>query len=76
MNTTWQWEPINTWFIRVGLQVTLDHEKKVRATYNFGRWDWHPFTLALTYDNWGPNELPRTNFKENGAITLAWSWAF
>jgi hypothetical protein len=76
VNTTWQWEPINTWFIRVGLQVTLDHEKKVRATYNFGRWDWHPFTLALTYDNWGPNELPRTNFKENGAITLAWSWAF
>lgn len=74
--TTWQWEPIETWFIRVGIQIPLSQERGLRWTYNFGRWDWRPFTVALTYDNWGINEIAQSNLSENGAVNLAFSWAF
>ena len=74
--TTWQWEPVNTWFIRVGIQYPLDGTGNFRWSYNFGRWDWHPFTVALTYDNWGINEFPHHNFEKNGAVNLSFSWAF
>ncbi|MBU0501099.1 MAG: hypothetical protein KJ558_10360 [Gammaproteobacteria bacterium] len=74
-NTSWQWSPIEPWFLRVSLQKSVE-EGEWKWSYNFGRWDWHPFTLALTYDNWGPNKLGESNFVKNGAVTLSYSFAF
>ena len=81
MSTTWNWSPIEHWFIRASLQRQFGHKSGWNWTYNFGYYDWHPFTFSLTYDNWGTNQINSSqgnpfNFKEKGAVSLSWSWAF
>ena len=44
-------------------------------SYSFGFSDWHPFTVSVVYANWGPNKLTQLNFVQNGAFSLALSWA-
>ncbi|BDY03418.1 hypothetical protein [Ferrimonas sp. YFM] len=51
-------------------------------TYGFGYFDWRPFTFSLQYNNysgnrypWNPSEPGTGRFKD-GALMLAWSWAF
>ncbi|GAA4904114.1 hypothetical protein GCM10023333_43080 [Ferrimonas pelagia] len=51
-------------------------------TYGFGYFDWRPFTWTLQYNNysgnrfpWNPDSPDTGRFKD-GALMLAWSWAF
>jgi hypothetical protein len=82
ISTTWMWSPIEHWFIRGSLSKSLVSAGGLDWSYSFGYSDWHPFTFSLTYDNWGSNPIFDSsqgnsfNFTENGAVTLAWSWAF
>lgn len=82
ISTTWMWSPIEHWFVRGSLSKSLTGAGGLDWSYSFGYSDWHPFTFSLTYDNWGSNPIFDSsqgnsfNFTENGAITLAWSWAF
>lgn len=82
ISTTWSWSPFENWFIRASLQRKFGRQGGWNWSYNFGYSDWHPFTLSLTYDNWGSNPIWDSsqgdgfNFSENGAVSLAWSWAF
>ncbi|MEQ1559360.1 MAG: hypothetical protein ABL933_10555 [Methyloglobulus sp.] len=82
ISTTWMWSPIEHWFVRASLSKSLVSAGGLDWSYSFGYSDWHPFTFSLTYDNWGSNPIFDSsqgnsfNFTENGAVTLAWSWAF
>lgn len=82
ISTTWVWSPIEHWFVRASLSKSLTSAGGLDWSYSFGYSDWHPFTFSLTYDNWGSNPIFDSsqgnsfNFTENGAVTLAWSWAF
>jgi hypothetical protein len=82
ISTTWMWSPIEHWFVRGSLSKSLTGAGGLDWSYSFGYSDWHPFTFSLTYDNWGSNPIfdasqgNSFNFTENGAVTLAWSWAF
>lgn len=82
ISTTWNWSPVEHWFIRASLQRKFGSKGGWDWSYNFGYSDWHPFTFSLTYDNWGSNPIfdgsqgDNFNFKENGAVSLSWSWAF
>jgi hypothetical protein len=86
ISTTWSWSPIENWFIRGSLQRTFGSKGGWSWSYNFGYFDWHPFTFSVSYDNWGTNPIfggaqahgqgNAFNFQEKGAVTLSWSWAF
>jgi hypothetical protein len=42
-----------------------------RMVYGFGRWDWRPGKLFLTYHDWGPDWRAR-----NGVLALGVNWSF
>jgi hypothetical protein len=82
VSTTWQWEPIEHWFVRASVMRRFGSQGGWDWTYNFGYANYSPFSFSLTYDNWGQNRIfsgsqqDAFNFKEKGAVTLSWSWAF
>ncbi len=82
IGTTWQWTPKDHWYIRAGVQRSLNPNGEWSWIYGFGYSDYHPFSWSLTYDNWGFNPVfngssqDTFNFKQNGVVTLSWSWAF
>ncbi|WP_028115290.1 hypothetical protein [Ferrimonas senticii] len=51
-------------------------------TYGFGYFDWRPGTFTLQYNNYSGNRFPwnpdspGTGRFKDGALMLAWSWAF
>jgi hypothetical protein len=47
----------------------------VTWSYGFGYSDWNPYTVAIQYNNWGPNPVFVPNFVKNGSVTISWSWA-
>jgi hypothetical protein len=42
-----------------------------RLVYGFGRWDWRPGTLFITYHDWGP-----TWRAHNGIVSMGINWSF
>ena len=42
-----------------------------RMVYGFGRWDWRPGSLFITYHDWGPTWRDR-----NGVLAVGINWAF
>ena len=70
------WSPIDKWYVRATVIRNLGKAQRWGLSYNFGRFDWQPFSIGLAYDNWGPNKAFEPNFTENGAVTLSWSFAF
>ncbi|MCK5829768.1 MAG: hypothetical protein KAH20_05650 [Methylococcales bacterium] len=81
ITTTWSWAPFEYWFVRVSFQVKPFNYDGVTWSYGFGYSDWHPFTVGLAYNNWGPNSLTDdkgdgVNFKDNGLVSLSFGWAF
>lgn len=81
LSTTWSWSPFDYWFVRVSFQTKPFNYDGITWSYGFGYSDWHPFTAGIAYNNWGPNSLTDgksdgVNFKENGLISLTFSWAF
>lgn len=91
LSATLSYNPISYWYSTVTFHGYLDlgsadiYSPELRAdwdpdfTYSFGYDDWHPFTLSLTYSNYGGNRLsPKegeniTNFDE-GTLSLGWNY--
>ena len=67
------WAPKENWFVRTLITQSVDGGKPTWA-YGFGYNNWRKNTFSLEYNNWGLNELPEDNFKENGLVTLGWKW--
>jgi hypothetical protein len=42
-----------------------------RMVYGFGRWDWRPGSLFVTYHDWGPTWRDR-----NGQLSVGVNWSF
>ena len=76
LSTTWQWSPIDRWFVRVAVAIQEDDPSHPKWSYGFGRLDWRAYTWTLQYNNWGPNEAFSPNFKQNGTVMLGWSWSY
>ncbi len=66
------WEEL--WFVRAGASVTQHGE--VQWVYGLGRSDWRPLGISISYDNWGPNQVPHPNFTRHGALTASINGAF
>jgi hypothetical protein len=67
---TWQ----ELWFARLGVNLTQHGD--LQWVYGLGRSDWRPLGISVSYDNWGPNQIPSPNFKRHGSLTLAINGAF
>jgi hypothetical protein len=63
-------------FVLLGAGVVVVGPLRARWVYGAGRLSWRPWTWSATYENWGPNTIPKPNFVDNGQITLGASWAF
>ncbi|EIJ41458.1 hypothetical protein BegalDRAFT_0540 [Beggiatoa alba B18LD] len=77
--------PLSYWFINFNTLLYLD--KNLQApwnpdfTYSFGYDDWHPYTLSLTYENYGGNRFhpdralgeEHTHYLE-GTYRLGWKF--
>jgi hypothetical protein len=46
-------------------------EPRWRVVYGFGRWDWRPGTLFVTYHDWGPSWR-----YGNGVLSVGVNWRF
>jgi hypothetical protein len=78
-----KYTPISYWFINVNfsyyLEKSLQKSWDPDFTYVFGYDDWHPYTLSLTYSNFGGNRLhpapgqKHTHFDE-GTWSLGWKF--
>ena len=62
------------WFLRAGINLLGGGD--VQWVYGFGRYDWRPLGISLSYDNWGPNRVPDPGFRRRGAVTLGVNGAF
>jgi hypothetical protein len=70
-------KPYGSFFLMSAVRFALFADKPaVTWSYGFGYSDWHPYSVALQYNNWGPNTVFTPNFVENGSVTLSWSWAY
>jgi hypothetical protein len=66
------------WFAMGGLGRTIpdifegpEGTRRWRMVYGFGRWDWRPGSLFVTYHDWGPDWRAR-----NGQLSIGVNWAF
>ncbi len=66
------WEEL--WFVRLG--VSLTREGNVQWVYGLGRYDWRPLGISVSYDNWGPNQVPHPNVTRHGALTASINGSF
>jgi hypothetical protein len=70
-------KPYGSFFLMSAVRFAPFAEKPaVTWSYGFGYSDWHPYSIALQYNNWGPNPVFTPNFVDNGSVTLSWSWAY
>lgn len=74
LNMGWSWNPRAHWFIRSTLSQPIGGDD-LRWSYGFGYTRYSNKSLSLEYNNWGVNEFPEFNFKENASISLIYRWA-
>ena len=75
LNWGFAWNPRSHWFVRSTLSKTAD-QSGVNWSYGFGYARYSANTLSLEYNNWGPNRLPASNFRDNGQLSFTYRWAF
>jgi hypothetical protein len=75
--------PISYWFVNVNFHTYIDRSLQKSwdpdFTYVFGYDDWHPYTLSLTYSNFGGNRINPENGKKHTAFdegTWSLGWKF
>ena len=66
------------WFAMGGLGRTIPDvfegpagTPRWRMVYGFGRWEWRPGSIFVTYHDWGPDWRAR-----NGVLSVGVNWAF
>lgn len=62
-------------YVMTALRVPPFGDAPVTWAYSVGYASYRPYTLAVSYANWGPNRLSELNLVENGIFTLAFLWA-
>lgn len=84
-NTTIKYTPLGSWFGQIThyhyFRESLQRSWSPDFSYGFGYNDWRPYTLSLTYANYGGNRLrpdraqgeKRTRFRQ-GTFTLGWKF--
>jgi hypothetical protein len=68
-------KPLRYLYVMTALRVPLFGDAPVTWSYSVGYASYRPYTLAVSYANWGPNRLSELNLVENGILTLAFLWA-
>ena len=71
-----RWSPIKNWYLNASVSQPLEGDGTPKWTYGFGYSDWRPNKINLQYSNYGPNEIPDHNYKENGTWSLSYNWKF
>ena len=71
-----RWAPRENWYVNASVSQPLEGEGTPKWTYGFGYSDWRPNKVNLQYSNFGPNEIPYHNYKENGTWSLSYNWKF
>jgi len=71
----WSWNPYSHWFIRSTLIKPIG-TGGVNWSYGFGYTRYDANSLSIEYNNWGINDFPETNFRDNGQLSLIYRWAF
>jgi hypothetical protein len=71
-----RWSPIKNWYANASVSQPLEGDGPPKWTYGFGYSDWRPNKINLQYSNYGPNQIPYHNFKENGTWSLSYNWKF
>ena len=75
LNWGFAWNPHSHWFVRSTLSKTVDLSG-INWSYGFGYARYSANTLSFEYNNWGPNQLPTSNFRQNGLLSFTYRWAF
>ena len=71
-----RWSPVKNWYANASVSQPLEGDGTPKWTYGFGYSDWRPNKINLQYSNYGPNEIPDHNYKENGTWSLSYNWKF
>ena len=71
----WSWNPYSHWFIRSTLIKPIG-TGDINWSYGFGYTRYNANSLSIEYNNWGVNDFPDHNFRENGQLSLIYRWAF
>ena len=74
-NWGFAWNPYSHWFLRSTLSKTAA-TSGIKWSYGFGFARYSKSTFSFEYNNWGPNQFPENNFKQNGLISLTYRWSF
>jgi hypothetical protein len=68
-------KPLRHLYLMTALRVPPFGDAPITWSYSVGYASYRPYTLAVSYANWGPNRLSELNLVENGVFTLAFLWA-
>ncbi|HYO72312.1 MAG TPA: hypothetical protein VEU33_40195, partial [Archangium sp.] len=68
-------KPLRHFYLMTALRIPVFGDAPVTWAYSVGYASYQPYTLAVSYANWGPNRLSELNLVENGIFTLAFLWA-
>jgi hypothetical protein len=68
-------KPVRHLFVMTALRLPPFGNAPITWAYSVGYASYQPYTLAVSYANWGPNRLSELNLVENGVFTLAFLWA-
>jgi hypothetical protein len=68
-------KPLRHLYVMTALRVPPLGNAPITWAYSVGWASHRPYTLAVSYANWGPNRLSELNLVENGLLTLAFLWA-
>lgn len=71
-----RWSPVKNWYVNTSISHPLEGDGTPKWTYGFGYSDWRPNKINLQYSNYGPNEIPYHNYKDNGTWSLSYNWKF
>ncbi len=62
-------------YVMTALRVPPFGDAPVTWSYSVGYASHRPYSLAVSYANWGPNRLSELNLVKNGIFTVAFLWA-
>ena len=68
-------KPVRHLFVMTALRVPPFGDTPITWSYSVGYASYQPYSLAVSYANWGPNRLSELNLVEHGVFTLALLWA-
>ncbi|AKJ07723.1 hypothetical protein ATI61_107172 [Archangium gephyra] len=68
-------KPLRHLYLMTALRIPVFGDAPVTWSYSVGYASYRPYTLAVSYANWGPNRLSELNLVENGIFSLAFLWA-